>query len=132
MIAAIQARRLLGIGTILVVLSSAVPADAQNATERYIPIGQSPGVSHVLTAIGKIEAVDPARNSINVATPSGTLVIGIRKECKIWLDRTKLEQTNLEGGFADLKLGSTIEVKFLDPARKRIADWVKIEALPLR
>ncbi len=132
MIVAIQARRMLGIGIILVALYSAVPAEAQNATERYIPIGQSPGVSHNFTEVGKIVAVDPQRKSVTVVTPSGTLVIGIRKESRIWVDRTKSKQTNLVGGFADLKSGSTIEVKFVDSKQKRFADWVKIEALPSR
>ena len=67
-----------------------------------------------------------------MATQSGKLVIGIRADSKIWLDRSKLKQTNLVGGFADLKSGSTIEVKFVDSKQKRFADWVKIEALPLR
>jgi len=132
MIETIQARRMLGIWTILVALCSAVPGAAHKATERYIPIGQSPGVSNVLTKVGKIEAVDPVRKSITIATPSGPLVIGIREDSKIWIDRTKLKQSNLEGGFADLKSGNLVEIKFLDPDNKRIADWVKVEAPPLR
>ena len=132
MIAAIQARRMLGMWTILVALCSAVPAEAQYATERYIPLGQSPGVSFKLTVVGKIKAVDPARKSVTVATPSGPLIIEIREKSRIWLDRTKLKQTNLKGGFADLKAGSTIEVKFVDRNRNKFADWVKVELLPLR
>ncbi len=123
---------MLGMWTILVALCSAVPAEAQNATERYIPLGQSSGVSFKLTVVGKIEAVDPARKSVTVATPSGPLIIEIREKSRIWLDRTKLKQTNLKGGFADLKSGSTIEVKFVDRNRNKFADWVKVEALPLR
>ena len=132
MITVIQARRMVGIPAILIALYVAVPAGAHMATERFIPIGQSPGVSHILTEVGKIDAVDAARKSITVVTPSGTLVIGIRKDSIIWLDRTKLKQSNLVGGFADLKSGSTIEVKFVDRNRKKFADWVKIEALPPR
>lgn len=132
MIATIQARRTLGIWTILAALCSAALADAHKATERYIPLGQSPGVSHVLTAVGKIEGVDPRRKSITIATSSGILVIGIRQDSKIWVDRSKSKQTSLVGSFADLKSGSAIEVKFADPARKQFADWVKVEAAPPR
>ena len=128
MISIIQARSMVGIPALLIALYAAVPAQAHMATERYIPIGQSPGVSHVLTEVGKIEAVDAARQSITVATPSGILVIGIQAQSKIWLDRTRLMQSNLVGGFADLKSGSTVEVKFVDRNRKKFADWVKIEA----
>jgi hypothetical protein len=128
MMVRIQARRLLGITTILVTLCSAVPAASQKATERFIPIGQSPGVSHVLTEVGKIETVDPRRKTITMATPSGILVIGVRDGSKIWVDRSKLKQTNLVGGFADLKRGRTIEVRFVDIKKKQLADWVKVES----
>lgn len=130
MIVAIQTRRALGIWAVLAVLGTAVPALAHKATERFIPIGQSPGVSHVLTEVGKLEGVDPRRRSITMATPSGLLVIGIRAETKIWVDRTKSKLTNLNGSFADLKSGRTIEVRFIDPKKKQIAVWVKIEAPP--
>ena len=130
MIAAIQARRTLGIAVLLVSLCAAVPAAAHKATERFIPIGQSPGVSRVQTEIGKIEGVDPRRQSVTISTSSGILVIGIRHDSKIWVDRSKSKQTSLVGSFADLKSGSTIEVKFADPARKQFADWVKVEAAP--
>ncbi|MDA1326660.1 MAG: hypothetical protein O3C34_18210 [Proteobacteria bacterium] len=128
MIAAIALRRILGIGTMLVTLYAAMPAAAHRATERYIPLGQSPGVSHTFTVVGKIEAVDQGRRTVTVATPSGRLVVQIRKETNIWVDRTKQKQTSLDGAFIDLKSGRTIEVKFIDPDRKQVVDWVKVEA----
>jgi len=132
MIAAHQARRILGICVVLAALVTSAPAGAHMATERYIPIGQSPGVSHNLTVVGKIEAADPARKTVTVATPSGNLVVEIRQDSKIWVDRSKLKQTNLVGQFADLRQGSTVEVRFTDPVRKRFAAWVKVEAAPSR
>jgi len=132
MIAARQARRILGICVVLVALVAPAPAGAQMATERYIPIGQSPGVSHNLTVVGKIEASDPARKTVTVATPSGNLAVEIRPDSKIWVDRSKLKQTNLVGQLSDLRPGSTIEVRFADPDRKRFAAWVKVEAAPAR
>lgn len=132
MIAATQTRRKLGILAFSVALLSAMPAPAHKATERFIPLGRSPGVSHDFTVVGKIEAVDQRRRSVTIATPSGNLVVEIRKEAKIWVDRTKLKQTNIVGGFIDLKSGRTIEVKFANPDRKRVVDWVKVEAPPVR
>ena len=126
--AAIALRRIVGIGTMLVTLYAAMPAAAHRATERFIPLGQSPGVSHNFTVVGKIEAVDSDRRTVTVATPSGKLVVEIRKEADIWIDRTKQKQTSLDGAFVDLKSGRTIEVKFIDPDRKQIVEWVKIEA----
>ena len=132
MMMAIHARRMFGIGTIVVALYAAAPADAHVAAERYIPLGQSPGVSHKLTVVGKIEVVDPERRSITIAAPSGPIVVEIRDETQIWLDRTKIRQTNLNGNFADLLVSRTVEVKFVDRDRMQFADWIKIEALPLR
>jgi hypothetical protein len=128
MIAAIALRRTISIGTMLVTLYAAMPATAHRATERFIPLGQSPGVSHNFTVVGKIEAVDSGRRTVTVATPSGKLVVKIRKEADIWIDRTKQKQTSLDGAFVDLKSGRTIEVKFIDPDRKQVVEWVKIEA----
>jgi hypothetical protein len=128
MISTIQARRMAGTLAFLIALCATGLTQAHMAAEQFIPIGQSPGVSHVLTEVGKIETVDAAGKSITMATPSEKLVFGIEAKSKIWLDRTKLKQSNLVGSFADLKTGSTIEVKFVDPSRKKFADWIKIEA----
>jgi hypothetical protein len=121
-------RQLLGVAAVMVAVGGAGPARAHMATERYIPIGQSPGVSHKLTVIGKIEAVDPQRKSITLAGPSGLIVVGVEDKTRIWLDRTKMRRTNLDGGFDDLVPGRVVEVKFRDQDRKRSADWVKVEA----
>ena len=51
----------------------------------------------------------------------------IRKDTSIWVDRTKQKLTSLDGAFVDLKSGRTIEVKFIDPDRKQVAEWVKVE-----
>lgn len=132
MILPILARRMLGIAVVIIAAHSAAPVHAQSATERYIPLGQSPGVSYKFTVVGKIEAVDPQRKSITVAGPSGTIVVDIEDKTYIWLDRTKIKQTNLHGGFGDLVPGRIVEVKFRDHDRKRHADWVKVETAPLR
>ena len=120
-------RRMLGTGTILTMLSFNLPLEAHKAAERYIPIGQSPGVSHKFTVVGKIEAVNTGLRSVTVASPSGNLTIEIPNDARIWIDRSKLKRTNLNGGFTDFMAGRTIEVEFVDPNRKRVVDWIKVD-----
>jgi hypothetical protein len=45
-------------GALLLALLVLPPAYAQKATEQFIPIGQSPGISGVETRIGEIVASD--------------------------------------------------------------------------
>lgn len=126
MMTARQARRLIGICAILAALHPAATALAQKTTERYIPIGQSPGVSHTLTEVAKIEAADGGRRSLTITTPSGRLAVEVPPNAPIWIDRSKLRQTSLVGGFGDLVPGRTVEVRFANPDRKRTAVWVKV------
>lgn len=121
--------RLLSISMSLVaaLLGGVSHAHGQKATEQYIPLGQSPGVSHRLTSIGTIAAVDPQARTITVAAAAGGHTVRITDKTFIWLDRSKLELTNVRGTFDDLKPGRTVEVKYDDVERKRSADWVKVE-----
>jgi hypothetical protein len=96
------------------------PAHAQQATEQYIPIGQSPGVSGKSSLIGVIVEVDAATKTVTV----GERTVRITERTFIWLDRTKLKLTNLTGKFEDLQKGRRVEVKF----QAGVAEWVKIEA----
>ena len=41
--------------------------------------------------------------------------------------QTKLKMTALTGSYADLRVGRRIEVKYEDPERKQVADWIKVE-----
>lgn len=115
----------IGLGIALLCASS--HAHGQKATEQYIPIGQSPGVSQKLTYIGPIQNVDPRGRTITVVEPSGPRTVKITERTRIWLDRTKLKSTNLKGSFEDLRKGRRVEVRYADPAQRRIADWVKVE-----
>lgn len=103
------------------------PSQAQQATERYVPLGQSPGVSQKITVIGTIDAVDAAARTIIVAGPVGSNSVRVGKQTKIWLDRSKIKQVNMVGAFADLVAGRTVEVKFVDSDRRQLADWIKVE-----
>lgn len=104
-------------------------AHGQKATEQYIPIGQSPGLSGKHTYIGMISDTDPRALTITTAdrTP-GRRTLKITGKTRIWLDRSKLKLTNLSGSFADLQKGRRVEVKYADPERRQ-AEWVKVEIL---
>ena len=116
-----------GIGVAVALLGAISPAHGQKETERFIPIGQSPGVSQKQTSIGEIAGVDTARRTVTVAEQAGRRTVKITEKTRIWLDRTKLKQANLTGSFADLQKGRRVEVKYEDPERRQVADWVKVE-----
>jgi hypothetical protein len=108
-------------------LASASPAQGQEMTEQYIPIGRSPGLSGRITTLGTVEAVDAASRVLTVSAPGVQQKIGITERTWIWIDRSRITQTNLRGSLADLQPGRRVEVKpeDKDPAR---AEWVKVEA----
>jgi len=116
-----------GTGVVIAAFCAIPYAHGQKATERYIPLGQSPGVSQKYTSIGEISHVDPAARTVTVTEQAGRRTLRITDKTRIWLDRTKLKQANLTGSFADLQTGRRIEVKYEDPERREAADWVKVE-----
>ena len=54
------------LGTLLGLQLVSPALDAHQATELYIPVGKSPGVSGRLSEIGQIDAVSPAARTITV------------------------------------------------------------------
>jgi hypothetical protein len=113
-----------------VLLIGGVPsAYGQKATEMFIPIGQSPGLSNKISIIGTIESIDVPAQTIVVAGPSGSWSATITDRTKIWLDRSKLRLSNQKGTFADLRKGLLAEVKYEGTERtsKGPADWVKVQ-----
>ncbi len=114
------------------VLWSTTPfAHGQKATEIFIPIGQSPGVSHTLTMVGTVERIDPRTRTIAGVGPAGRWSATLTPRTKIWLDRSKLRLANQKGTFADLRTGLRVEVKYEDPQGRTRgtgpAEWVKVE-----
>ncbi|MGH9576481.1 MAG: DUF5666 domain-containing protein [Terriglobales bacterium] len=107
----------------IALLGGVSQAHAQKSTERYIPIGQSPGLSDKYTYIGTIQAVAPEKRTIT----AGGRTVKITDQTRIWLDRSKLKQSNLIGNISNLQPGSRVEVKYDDPARPQAADWIKVE-----
>ena len=116
-----------GTGVAIALMVAMFQVHAQKETERYIPLGQSPGVSHKLARIGEIAEVDESKRTVTITDPAGRWTVGITDQTRIWLDRTKLKQPNLTGSFTDLRKGRRVEVKYQDPERREVADWVKVE-----
>ena len=113
---------LLGIGLIAALLCSMSYAHGQKATERYIPIGESPGLSNKYTYIGVIEAVDPQQRTLTAAG----YTVRVTNETRIWLDRSLQKLTNLTGSFDDLQAGRKVEI-YTGAAQSQVAEWVKVQ-----
>jgi hypothetical protein len=120
-------RRLaVGFALLAALLASASAAHAQRATERFIPLGQSPGVSGKLTVIGTIMAVDPEKRQIEVEGRAGRANVTLRDSTSIWIDRHQLGLGATTGSFADCQVGRMAEVKYADPDTRQVAEWVKL------
>lgn len=121
-------RAILGASALVVaLLFSSSYAHGQKATERYIPIGQSPGVSGKYTSLGALSNVDARARSITIADAAGPKTVKITDTTRIWLDRSKMRQSSLTGKFSDLVKGRRVEVKYQYPGDGKIAEWVKVE-----
>ena len=121
---------MMGIIAIGVVLWCSPPnARGQKATEMFIPLGQSPGLSGKHTVIGTIETVDARNRTIIITGPSETWSAQITDRTKIWLDRSKLRLTNQKGTFADLRKDQLVEVKYENSNRegKSPVGWIKVQ-----
>lgn len=120
-----EARRLQG----MLLWGGTAYAHGQEATEIFIPVGQSPGLSGKITIIGTIEAVNTATRTITIAGASGPWTAEITDRTSIWQDRSKLRLSNQNGAFTDLGKGRVVEVKYEDSQGngKRPARWVKVQ-----
>ena len=98
---------------------------AQQTTERFIPIGQSPGISGQLSSIGTLAAFDDATGLVQVDGAEGRKTYRVTPQTRIWIDRSVARQTSLVGDRDDLARGRRVEVM---PRRDdpRLADWIKL------
>lgn len=97
---------------------------AQHATERYIPIGESPGVT---SHIGEIVAIDAPRRTLTIATADGRYTIRVTSATQIWQDRSGARRSNTSGTYADCEVGERAEVSYAADSPD-VARWIKIEA----
>jgi hypothetical protein len=102
-------------------------AIAQEATEQFIPIGESPGISGEESYLGECVGYDAEDRLLRMHGNTGTRSIRITENTRIWLDRSRIEESNLVGDSGDLVPGRRIEVRYADPDNKEVADWVKVE-----
>jgi hypothetical protein len=112
--------------TALLCLNFAV-GRAQQTTEKFIPIGMSPGVSGISSYLGSITSVDPAAKSFSMQTDGDSKIISVAPTTRIWLDRSASRKSNLDGEFGALEAGSRVEI-MMDPGDPTKAAWIKIEA----
>ena len=99
-------------------------AHAQMATERYIPIGKSPGVADQEVVVGTITEVDYETRSVQVRSPKGLKTLTMSASTRYYLDRTKGKRSNKSATITDCRVGRKVEIKYDADAS---ADWVKIE-----
>jgi hypothetical protein len=118
--------------TLLVGLAAATvaaPAAAQRTTEQFIPLGKSPGVSGIMAYMGTITEVNPAAKTVTISGPRGVTTMLVTGNTRIWLDRATQRRSTTTGKLTDLKVGWTAEMKYLEPDKKKGAEWIKV-AMP--
>jgi hypothetical protein len=119
--------KILALASILLLgLSSSL---AQRATEMYIPIGQSPGLSGKYTSIGTIKDVDVVNRVLSCTYQGGTFSLKVTDRSMIWTDRSKLKLPNQKCSFSECAIGRTIEVKYVntDQPGSGEAEWIKVQ-----
>ena len=114
-------------GIFIIVFAMAPVILAEKATELYIPVGKSPGLSGKYSATGRIQQVNYQNNTLTMSSGSGTYTVKVSERTMIYLDRSKMRQSNLYGSFADCKKGMMLEVRFEKDERGRPAEWIKLE-----
>ena len=119
--------RFLGLVIFVVTLGGGLAAYGQEATEIYIPIGQSPGLSEKTSLIGTLESVDRGRKTVTVSSPSGARTVALTERTSIWLDRSLQKQPNRSGAIADLQQGRKVEIKLRKGEPKPVAEWIKVQ-----
>ncbi len=119
---------------VLVLLATASAAHAQQATEIYIPIGRSPGLSGKVTVTGFIETVDDHTMVMSVNGADGRSRAVVTDRSKIYIDRSAQRRPNRYGTMDDCKPGHFCEIKYVsgDAAAFRRRgepgeiEWIKI------
>ena len=101
-----------------VVLLWAVTGVAHQQTERYIPIGYSPGLTDTVSGIvrsnrGSYLSIEGEKIAVDDHTP-------------VWIDRSLLGRTSLVGDREDCKPGHYVEVRYHQMDGENVAEWIKV------
>ena len=111
----------------VVLLGGTFNVYAQKATEMFIPIGVSPGLSNKMSLIGTLESVDPGTKVVSVSSPAGAQTVTLTERTPIWLDRSLDKLPNRSGAIADLQQGRKVEIKLRQGDPKPVAEWIKVQ-----
>jgi hypothetical protein len=112
---------------LMFLIVSRFPCVGAEASELYIPIGRSPGVSGVLTITGTVDSADYRSGTIVIATRSGTHTVRLVDSTAVYLDFSQRRQPNKYGSLRDCHAGDYVEVKLHEGAGAvKTARWVKI------
>jgi len=117
--------------TILIVMAGILdPSSAfgQKATEIFIPIGESPGLSGKYSIMGTIDSVDYPSHTMTVTDSTGSYTVKVMEDTRIWLDKSALKLTNVNGTIEDCQVGRYVEVKYENSEKKEKmqAEWIKV------
>lgn len=110
---------------LLVVLTMLIvtPAAAQRATEVYIPIGESPGVSGSDSVIGTITDIDYTQHRMTVASGGEARTVRTTPKTRYYLDRSQERERNEVANFSECREGRRIEA-YVDSSGNAV--WIKI------
>ena len=112
-------------------------AQAQNLTEQFIPIGQSPGASGRTAEVGTVSMIDVSRNLIACELNGVEEVFIVTPQTEVYLDRSASQTHNLTMDVRSLRIGDRVEIKRDDPRAEvagyagtniPLADWIKVDA----
>ncbi len=122
------------ITAVLALFLVAASAHAQKATEIYIPIGKSPGLSGKHTAVGFIQTVDMETMTMTIAGGTRNWTVKMDHDTAIYLDRSSYRMKNLYGTEDDCKVGLLCEVKYVGGTRPEgvTCEWIKIQPIDPR
>lgn len=102
----------------------AAAAWSHPATERYIPIGESPGISGVHSYIGTIRSVAAATEAgITMRVGVDEKIVKVDHDTRIYLQPADPQKSNALGGYDDCQAGREVEAYLADDGT---AIWIKI------
>jgi hypothetical protein len=102
---------------------------AHEMTEKYIPVGAYQSLRSAKTHLGTITSVNETDRTLTLRTDTGEQTYKVTENTKIWLDRSQLKETNLDGTLADCKPGMTAEVHAGEAGTQQ-AYWIKVQIAP--
>ena len=116
-------KRLTTFGLIALSLIVGMTVSAQQATEVYIPIGKSPGISANKSVIGSISAVEYQRYRMTISADDKKTIVTMTPNTRYYVDKNSVKQRNVTGSIDDCEVGRRVEAYIHEDGN---AVWVKI------